>query len=832
MAAALGPRLRTGPLLLAPLLFAGLCCQFSASVVLCGIAGAFAALGVLVHFYRDPESGRSLYSWAALAVLLEILALGQFHAALDQVLPLVLGILRPLLLGGMLGLLLREIVHAENPRHLRRVFFALLALAGFWGGLHLLVWPLLLAPLRSWTRREKRQWLLFLQQAPLLLLTFSPILASLFLEGALPEQDTSGLPLVLEQARYWAVPALFQTILVFTGRFILDARIRWKLLSTFGLSSLVPILILSILSMTWGVVLMGGYRASLVKIQLQERGTVALMVTRWLMESLAELRQGSLGDFDSRVRSITSEESLSKVFFGLYLFEGQEDSLGVWRPLQSSWRMPGGMFTEKLRLPLDLSQEVPGGFVLAGGRLYSVSMVRRGSILGLGYLPVDQEMLESVGGMLGVEILVRHLRRDDLLSYSAAHIRLLDTMVPYSTLTYTPAWETAGSLVDRFFGMGMARLEQGELSLGDDQDVFVIHIRTSPMRILASVFSGQGEENLIYLLLLALQFLLLLPFFLLASWVAFMTGRRITRSVDELHAGTERLSEGDFRTQIPAQTGDELGDLARSFNLMSRRIQESIIHLAEKSRLEKELAIARRIQRDLLPGDPASLEGLQIEASNISHREVGGDYYDWRPHPAGGWSFTLGDVSGKGVSAAMVMADIQAAWSVLVDTKIKAAELAERLNRHLCEDTGDDIFVTHFHATISPADMQGRHFMCYCNCGHNPPLVLRKGELLELRTGGMILGMFPEAPYERGEFVLEPGDLLLLYTDGLTETLNGEEEEFGEERLAHVLQGGLPDSAGEVIDLLKRRVQDFAGRDGFGDDLTILVIRVEERRTS
>lgn len=815
-----------GPLLLLPLLLAGLCTQFGAAPAVIWGSNWLAVAGTAWMVARDGRLANWLPGLTLVAVLLELLHAGTGNGAVQALGPVVLAATRAFVLGAWLGLFWRERRDPAFPyQRFRRFLWPFLALMGLWSGGFFLVWPLLNQPLRLWLKRERVQWRLFLQSMVLLALMLLWLLP-------LPTLDTppaGSLPAASDQLPWWLLPAFLQSVLVYTGRFIHHARIRSKLLATFALSSLVPIFVLGVLVTTGGFVLMGGYRANLVKVQLHERARVASMVTRWLMESFADLQQGTLGDFDSKMRSIASDEDMSKVFFGLYLLESRSDSSSVWRPLQSSWRMPSNLFTHNVEIADSVGASADGGFLGAEGRLYAVSMVRNNRVMVLGYLPVDQELLEDVGEMLSVEVLIRQVRREDLLGYSASHIDLISTPVPQEEITRTPGFTSSeDQWLSRLFSLGMARLEPGEPALGDPEDVFVIHVETTPGQILRSVFSGKNQDNLIYLALLVLQLVVLMPLFMLASWVAFLTGRRITRSVDELRLGTLRLGAGEFDVPIPVATSDELGELADSFNRMSRRIRDSIASLAEKERLDQELAIARTIQDALLPGVKPDWCGLDIAAVNVPAREVGGDYYDWRLTNSGSLAFVLGDVSGKGVSAALLMANVQAAWSVLVSEGLVPERVARRLNRHLCRVSGDDMFVTLFHGELSQEPGTRGILLRWCNCGHNPPLLLRGGELQELADGGLLLGMFPDAAFQGSSIVLEPGDRLLLYTDGLTETQDSEGDEFGEHRLRKLLEGGLPPTSEAVMQLLVARLQDFNGGTGYGDDLTLLVVTVPD----
>ncbi len=244
----------------------------------------------------------------------------------------------------------------------------------------------------------------------------------------------------------------------------------------------------------------------------------------------------------------------------------------------------------------------------------------------------------------------------------------------------------------------------------------------------------------------------------------------------------------------------------------------------DKERMEEELAIAKSIQRGLLPDPIPKVKGVDLAASTLSSREVGGDYFDIAATPDGSTIFAIGDVTGKGVPAALLMANLQSMLHVLLPVDIELSEATERINDLIFKNTPSDKFITFFWGKYFP----GKNIFRYVNAGHNPPLMLRNGSssLEELTEGGLLLGaMETISPYEQKEFTLHSGDLLVFYTDGVNEAMNRKQEEFGEERLYRLILQNRELSPNELMEKIIAEVREFAD-DKLGDDLTLLIFRV------
>ena len=244
----------------------------------------------------------------------------------------------------------------------------------------------------------------------------------------------------------------------------------------------------------------------------------------------------------------------------------------------------------------------------------------------------------------------------------------------------------------------------------------------------------------------------------------------------------------------------------------------------EKQKLENELMIAREIQKGLLPSVLPGIDGLDIAATNISSKQVGGDYYDVLTMPDGRYIIAIGDVSGKGTPAALLMANLQATIRALVPLNLPLSELTGRVNELMCQNTGGNKFVTFFWGCVNPADCS----LTYVNAGHNYPYLFHAGGSVDrLEKGGMILGIMQAlVPYEQATISLVPGDMLVLFTDGVSEAMSRDSEEFGEERLERVLREHAGEGSTDIIDAVHRQILEFATGAPQSDDITMMVLKM------
>lgn len=231
---------------------------------------------------------------------------------------------------------------------------------------------------------------------------------------------------------------------------------------------------------------------------------------------------------------------------------------------------------------------------------------------------------------------------------------------------------------------------------------------------------------------------------------------------------------------------------------------------------------AKRTQLGFLPKEIPQIPGCEFSGAWLPMHGIGGDYFDVIALDANRFAFTIADVAGKGIAAALLMSNLQATVRGLAVQDLPPANLAEQLNRIISKNTASDRFITFFYAVF---DARSRRLL-YSNGGHNAPIVLRRdGSIDRLSSGGQALGIFEEERYEQEEITLAEGDRLALFTDGITEASDGTEEEFGEARLLEILQQSRSLSAAEIQKIVLSRVAEFSG-EKFQDDATLVLLAI------
>lgn len=250
----------------------------------------------------------------------------------------------------------------------------------------------------------------------------------------------------------------------------------------------------------------------------------------------------------------------------------------------------------------------------------------------------------------------------------------------------------------------------------------------------------------------------------------------------------------------------------------AKLIQQAI----EKEKMERELALASQIQKNLLPGKNPECENYDIAGCNLTCYQVGGDYYDFIEITPDRMAILVADVSGKGVSAALLMASMRAAIHAELRPDYRPEDLASRLNDFVHRSSSSSNFITFFLMDLEKKTGDIR----YINAGHNPPLILgRKGQVSRLESCGFCLGMFPSVNYEPCATRLEAGEVAILYTDGITESRNKNKEEFGEDRLIQTAQKYLDLPAQKMIEFILAEVDKFSEGLEPDDDRTLVIIK-------
>ena len=377
----------------------------------------------------------------------------------------------------------------------------------------------------------------------------------------------------------------------------------------------------------------------------------------------------------------------------------------------------------------------------------------------------------------------------------------------------------------------------------------VLQVTTRPTVLYGHLFAALGEfvQGVAYILMAVGAF------FAIIELIALIIGTRMTRTVTaavaQLHAATRHVDRGDFSHRIPVKSSDQLADLAISFNSMTASIEKLIQEQKEKQRLENELAIAQEVQNQLFPRPVSDLESLEVHGFCRPARTVSGDYYDFLTASSHKLILAVGDISGKGISAALLMATIHSAvraysmenlsqmrepvavgavagsgrimatWPEGVE--VSPGALLSLLNHQLYESTPPEKY-----ATLFLGIYDGRsHHLTYSNGGHLPPILIGKdGAIRRLEAGGTVVGLFDNMTYDEGAVEMHPGEIFLAYSDGVTEPEN-DFGEFGEQRLIDLVRDNRDLPLPQISQIVTLAVDNWIGDNEQPDDVTLVLAR-------
>ena len=296
--------------------------------------------------------------------------------------------------------------------------------------------------------------------------------------------------------------------------------------------------------------------------------------------------------------------------------------------------------------------------------------------------------------------------------------------------------------------------------------------------------------------------------------------------VDSGPRGLIAVGDKESRRGVGPFLASDRRTLSLFANQAALALENARLHLQalEKERLEREMQLAAEIQRQILPKGAPVVPGFQLAGWYRPARQVGGDYYDLFPLRDGRIGLVLGDVSGKGMPAALMVSTLHSALRLLLDQAAFGPALLEKLNRHISESSAANKFITMLLVELDP--LSG--VLHYMNAGHNPGILLRgDGAVEQLGAGGLPLGLLPEARFQSRALTLEPRDLFCIYSDGITEAESPSEEEFGMGRLIELLREGQDRPLPELIEAIPQAVGEFSQGRPQGDDQTLVLLRRE-----
>jgi sigma-B regulation protein RsbU (phosphoserine phosphatase) len=488
------------------------------------------------------------------------------------------------------------------------------------------------------------------------------------------------------------------------------------------------------------------------------------------------------------------------------------------------------------------------GLVFSDGQLALRAVVARptpsGRIVVSVIVPVTPELIDTLAPELGpIQFNVLHPASGDIKSEipivintqrfeSVQQIGTLDRPVPKAVNPFD-------KLITGIVGLNVVDADQKPGQTGSVR-VFASFI-TRPSLLNQRLFSPLGDLGGAA----ATALLVVGAVFLLIEMGSLVTGiiltRTITTAVNSLYVATQHVQDGDLTYRVRLPHRDQLAALGESFNSMMQSVSTLIEEQRQRQKLENELSIAHEVQQQLFPRSLPNLQGIEIEAICRPARVVSGDYYDFIRISPTRLAIALADISGKGISAALLMANVQAALRSDVlryrngqpgshYEQIDTAEIVSHLNLHLFRNTSDERYATCFFGVYDSETRQ----LHYTNAGHLPPLYINGGNARRLETGGMVVGLFNDVPFQQGAVEIEHGGILVAYSDGLIEPENVYGEEFGTTRLIEVATRNKNASSHMIAEAMMHAAEEWSGTPEQADDMTVIVMRFtgasEERR--
>lgn len=604
--------------------------------------------------------------------------------------------------------------------------------------------------------------------------------------------------------------ALYVTGLLFALQLIrrnmrrLIWRLRNRLIVAYLFIAFVPIVLIVILVGIGAWILTGQTAVYLVSSELDRRTAALHGVAQMLAGTPAAKRQNTIREVAPYIRD--RFPTVEVLIHGKDVYRYPENS--TLAPPPAGWKEASGLITKDSRLC---------SWAHVTGSDTEVTLVAplNSSLLA--------ELVPGIGEVFFGSLNVRskstkdpNVPRNQRGGRLPAASNAFDVDVPWAMPVPMQYWNAPG--------------RQGELDM-------VVHTR--PWVVLGKMFSqvnyAQGVLGI---------FLLVAAVLLLVELVSFILGfsmtRTITGAVHNLYEGTQRVKEGDFSHRIAVEGQDQLAELGRSFNGMTENLERLIVIEKEQERLKSEIAIAREVQSQLFPRSAPAMRTLELTGVCHPARMVSGDYYDFVQLHDAHVALAIGDVAGKGISAALLMAALQSIMRTQLTAGIpahaaaapgggngggrarfSASDLVSELNRQVYANTSPEKYATFYFGLYNDEDRT----LTYTNAGHLPPILMRDGAAQHLEVTGTVVGAFPFAAYEEKTIALRRGDLLVAFTDGIVEPENEYGEPFGEDRLVDLLMRYGQRESKEIIARVMETVEQWTGTAELFDDMTLLLAR-------
>lgn len=616
-------------------------------------------------------------------------------------------------------------------------------------------------------------------------------------------------------------------------------RLRRRLVVAYIFMAFVPILLILAMVLIGTFIINGQFAAFLVVLKLRDHFDEIEQVNRVALDEARFTHEKSPPAMLARIQKfyVTEMVEHAKSYPGLTITLRLGDTA-------RAFLLNGEPVTDPVTLPTWLQGEEFAGVVIDNGQIALRSVERAQTTAGRLTVVLSQpftpELLDLVGegiGPVGVLTTKRAEPNQKLppgISIRTSKGLFVNTSTVHSKSVKLPEPEnfldfTVGgvSSLDPILWGG----EREETAVSPALVGVASRIMALNGRLLATM--GDFSKPLVVI------FKVVAIVFLLIEGAALIIGVRLTRSitgtVDKLYDATERVKKGDFSHRVQIPPHDQLTALGEAFDSMTTSVERLLKESKERMRLQSELDIAREVQNQLFPQAAPQVPGLKLYGVCKAARSVSGDYYDFLKLDEHRVGLVLGDVSGKGISAALLMAGIQsalraqfyngfAAGERSARAPLSTAQVVDRLNRQIYENTPLEKYVTFFFAVYDARTRQ----LSYTNGGQLAPMLFRGNKIERLRVGGTVVGLFPSVTYQEGTVQLEPGDLLMAFTDGITEPENIYGEEFGESRVLEVTQRALGASPEIMAEEIYRSVNEWTGSPELQDDMTLVLAQAVE----
>ena len=575
-------------------------------------------------------------------------------------------------------------------------------------------------------------------------------------------------------------------------------RLRDRLIVTYLFMGAVPILLILALAYSGAYIVVGQVAAYLVSSELTRR---ALM----LENPARVLAQSTPGERPEILKEMAP------------LLKGRAPDFRVLVTGDQDFRYPPDTRIE----PPPPGWQSYTGTLYKDGAFYSLALCRNGPITAVVLAPLHPSVLQSLVPGIGNVALIANktpnVQKDDARVVSGD-----DVPPAYSSLDFENVWENTLNLA-----------YWNEPNSNHPAELTVL---TRPSAVLTAVFGDRVDFAQDALQIFILFACLLAIFQLVSIVIGVSMVRAITVAVAGLYNGTLSVARGDFTYRIPVKGRDQLASLGTSFNEMSQQLEKLVVVAKEKERLQSELAIASEVQNQLFPRSIPAMRTIQLTGSCEPARSVSGDYYDYIGLPNGNLAIAVGDVAGKGISAALLMASIQSIVRTQLAQGVPMAaavgngrpsyaystsSMVAQLNRQLYESTAPEKYATFFFGIYD----ENTRILTYTNAGHLSPLLICGGKVSSLEVTGTVVGLFPKLTYEEQSVRICANDLLIAYTDGITEPENAYGEEFGVDRLAENVLRNQNAEPSEIVAKVMEAVKHWSGAPELPDDMTVVIAR-------